>query len=500
MANYALITGTAVETIDLYSEVVRREGLEAVLVRDPEETRRIVSEKGRPKLVIADLEMNRDSGFKLLREVQSSIPDAERPIVVAAVSRELRTTAGDLMDALGITEVLPSDADARSIGATVHRVLTQDARPNTDLCPPPVPEGDVEQHHRVARAASTGLDDAPPDKALQDLVSHTAEAFSVPYAIVSVTLDDGHWFKSHAHLPSGPQEARNPTFDAAFCAYVVDAGHPVLVSDATMHPTFVSHPLVRGGIVACFAGAPIVTRDGDALGSVCILDAKPGAIPAACGDVLGRLAKRVANDIEQRDKSRASALEVIRLNEKLSQERERHQLSKGGLALFEAVLSQLDGGVLVIDREQRVAYANRAAGELLDLPAHRMMGMPRVELLRECAVLFEDPEAFLAKMSPVRIDLKTFTCDLEQERPVVRLVRWSVKPIELPDGLGQLFHLMELEQRAVRPVSGRYSVVPALASTRPAHPVTSRPPSARASNTRASAARATGTGRAKRKG
>src|SRR5262245_56178979 len=116
MANYALITGTASETIDLYRDVVRREGLEAVLVRDPEETRRIMSEKGRPKLVIADLEVARDAGFKLLREVQTSIPSSDRPFVLAAVSRELRTTAGDLMDSLGITEVLPNDADARSIG------------------------------------------------------------------------------------------------------------------------------------------------------------------------------------------------------------------------------------------------------------------------------------------------------------------------------------------------------------------------------------------------
>jgi PAS domain-containing protein len=498
MANYALITGSAVETIDLYSDVVRREGLEAVLVRDPEETRRIMSERGKPKLVIADLEMNRDAGFKLLREVQSSMTDAERPVVVAAVSRELRTTAGDLMEALGITEVLPNDADARSIGATVHRVLTQDARPNTDLCPPPLPEGETD--HRVARAASTGLNDTPPDKALQDLVSHTAEAFGVPYAIVSLTVDEGHWFKTHAHFPNGSAEARNPAFDASFCGYIVEAGHPVFVSDATTHPTFAANPLVRGGIVACFAGAPLVTRDGDALGSLCILDVKPGAIPPACVDVLGRLAKRVADDIDLRAKSRASALEVIRLNEKLAQERERHQLSKGGLALFEAVLSQLDEGVVVIDRDQRVVYANRAAGDLLDLPAHRMMGMPREELLRDCAGLFEDSEAFLAKMAPARMGLKAFTCDLEQERPIVRLVRWSTKPIELPDGMGQLFSLIELEQRSVRPVSGRYTVVPALASTRPSRPVTACPPAARASNTRATGTRATGTVRAKRKG
>src|SRR4029434_8324712 len=102
-------------------------------------------ERGRPKLVIADLELARDAGFKLLREVQTSIPRSDRPFVLAAVSRELRTTAGDLMDSLGITEVLPSDADARSISIAVHRALTQDVRPVTDPCPPPSPEDDSEQ-------------------------------------------------------------------------------------------------------------------------------------------------------------------------------------------------------------------------------------------------------------------------------------------------------------------------------------------------------------------
>src|SRR5262249_53367338 len=160
---------------------------------------------------------------------------------------------------------------------------------------------------------------------------------------------------------------------------------------------------------------------------------------------------------------------------------------------------QLDGGVVVVDRDQRVAYANRAAGELLDLPAHRMMGMPSEELLRECASLFEDAEAFLAKMAPARMGLKAFAYDLEQERPIARVLRWSGKPIELPDGMGQIFHLTELEQGAIRALSGRYPVVPALASTRPSRPVTARPPAARASNTRATSTRAAGTARAKRK-
>jgi PAS domain-containing protein len=469
---YALIAGNALETIDLYSDIVRREGLEAVLVHHPDDTRRIVSEKGKPRLVIADLEVARDNGFKLLREVQSSMPGSDRPIVVASVSRELRTTAGDLMEALGITEVLPSDADAQAVGVTVRRALTQDPRPMTDLCPPPGADDEPEQT-RIARAAATGLDDnSPPDKAIEDLAAQTAEAFGVPYVLVSLTLDEGHWFKSHTRSSDAPLDSRKTPFDASFCSYVVESGQPVLVSDATMHPSFATHPLVRSGVVGTFAGAPLVTRDGDVLGSVCILDTKAGSIAPARVDVLARLAKRVANELELRSKARSSALEVIRLNEKLAEERERHQLSKTALAQFEAVLSQVDEGIVVVDHDRRVVYANRAASELLDMPAHLAVTMKRDEFLLECAPLFEDKDEFLRKMSDELGILKTFTCDVEQERPVSRLVRWSVKPVELPHGAGQRFALSAIDPPSARAVSGRYSVVPPIASTRPVRAAT----------------------------
>jgi PAS domain-containing protein len=473
MANYALITGTALETIDLYSDVVRSEGIEAVLVSDPEETRRIVSEKGKPRLVIADLEMARDSGFKLLREVQGLFPAGDRPTVLAAVSRELRTTAGDLMDALGITEVLPIDANARSLCATLRRVLVQDTRPGTEPCQPPVAVDEADPT-RLARVASTELDDSPSDKALDTLVAQTSEAFTVPFAIASLTLDDGHWFKSHVNPANGATEARNLSFDASFCSYIAEAGHPVFVADAAVHPKFAANPLVRKGIVGTFAGAPLVTRDGDAVGAICILDKKRGSISTAKADLLARLARRVAEDIERRSKARASALEVIRLTEKIAQDRDKHRQSRAQLAQLEAVFAQLDGGIIVIDREQRVVFVNRAAGELLDVSAHRMTGISRDELLRECSTIAEDPEGFLTKISPIRIGLKAFTCEIELERPVQRFIRWSVKPIELPEGMGQLVTVAEVESPVARAVSGRYSVVPPLASTRPSRAASAR--------------------------
>lgn len=468
MANYALIAGNVLETLELYSDVVRREGLEPVLVEDPDDIGAIVSLRGRPKLVLADLEATHDSGFRLLRAVQTAIPAGERPLVVASVSHELRTTAGDLMDALGISEVLPKDADARSVGVVVRRALMQDPPSPTDKCPPPSVEEDPERN-RLARVVATVIEDSPPDKALQDLVAQTAEAFGAPVALVSLTLDDGHWFKSHASSSGELSDARSFAFDASFCRYVVETGHPVLVADAKVHPTFAANPLVRSGLVATFAGAPLVTSEGDVLGALCILDTKASAITPARVDVLARFARRVAEEFELRSKARSSALEVIRLNEKLSLEREGHALSKTALAQFEAALSQLDTGVIIVDHEHRIAYANAAMAELLDMTAVRMIGSPRDEVLREGASLYDDAEPFLAKLSSTRTGLKAFSCELEQGRSLSRRVRWSVKPVELPDGIGQIITLVELERNASQS-SGRYSVVPPLVSvpTRPA--------------------------------
>jgi PAS domain-containing protein len=274
-------------------------------------------------------------------------------------------------------------------------------------------------------------------------------------------------------------ETRSASFDGTFCRYVVESGQPVLVSEASVHPTFAAHPLVRSGIIASFAGAPLVTRDGDVLGALCILDSRAGAIGAARVDVLARLAKRVADELEVRSKARSSALEVIRLNEKLALERDRHLLSKTGLAQLEAILSQLDEGLIVVDREHRIVYANRAAGDFLDVQAHRITGVVRDDVLRDAAALFDDHDGFLAKMSAMRTGFKAFTCEFEQERPVQRIVRWSVKPIELPDGMGQIITIVESDHPQARAASGRYPVVPPLATTRPARAATARPAAGR---------------------
>jgi GAF domain-containing protein len=467
MADYALITGNAGEVTELYSQVVRREGLEAVVVSNSAEARRIVSTRGRPKLVLADLEMSRDASFTLLREVQSSIPTDDRPAILASVSRELSTTARDLTDALGIAEVLPHGADESMVGSAVRRALTRGPRSETVSCPPPgEDEGD---HLRRARLFALSLiDEGPSARVLKELLARTAEAFAVPLAVMSLTLDDTAWFEVYTPPGAELSQMQRGLLDESFCSYVLESGQPVVVQNASAHPAFASNPLVRNGTIASAAGVPLTTPDGDVLGSLYIFDPRPAVIEPSWMDMLSRLAERVAAELDLRSKARSSALEVIRFTEKLAQERESHQVSRKALSHLENMLAQLDGGVMVMNQAREVVYANPAAAKLLNCTVGRLEGISRDQLVRTCAKVVVEGEYLGDKIAPLPGGLPS-SYEIELKKPVHRLLRWSCKAIELEDGRGILATVVEIELSQRGRNSGRYPtapVVPASPRTR----------------------------------
>jgi GAF domain-containing protein len=467
MADYALITGNAGEVTELYSQVVRREGLEAVVVSNSAEARRIVSTRGRPKLVLADLEMSRDASFTLLREVQSSIPTDDRPAILASVSRELSTTARDLTDALGIAEVLPHGADESMVGSAVRRALTRGPRSETVSCPPPgEDEGD---HLRRARLFALSLiDEGPSARVLKELLARTAEAFAVPLAVMSLTLDDTAWFEVYTPPGAELSQMQRGLLDESFCSYVLESGQPVVVQNASAHPAFASNPLVRNGTIASAAGVPLTTPDGDVLGSLYIFDPRPAVIEPSWMDMLSRLAERVAAELDLRSKARSSALEVIRFTEKLAQERESHQISRKALSHLENMLAQLDGGVMVMNQAREVVYANPAAARFLNCTVGRLEGISHDQLVRTCAKVAVESELLGDKIAPLPGGLPS-SYEIELKKPVHRLLRWSCKAIELEDGRGILATVVEIELSQRGRNSGRYPtapVVPASPRTR----------------------------------
>ncbi|CAO3411429.1 GAF domain-containing protein [Azospirillum largimobile] len=149
---------------------------------------------------------------------------------------------------------------------------------------------------RLQALRNTGLLDSAPDPAFDDLVSWACDHFHVPIALVSLLDADRQWFKARRGL--AVQETPR---DHAFCRFTIRQNLPMVVEDAETDPRFRDNPLVLGPPhIRFYAGAPIVNRNGLALGSVCLIDTKPRRFGMVDRMVLAQLTVTVLVAIERR--------------------------------------------------------------------------------------------------------------------------------------------------------------------------------------------------------
>lgn len=126
----------------------------------------------------------------------------------------------------------------------------------------------VRDPRRLAAVAAAELHGHLDDRALSAVVSTLRLACRVPMAVVNVVS---------ANLQTYPVEVGvgapcNSVPDGlSFCAEVVDTGRELCVPDALSHPVYCQNPMVIDGVIAAYAGVPLVDN-GFVLGSVSIFD------------------------------------------------------------------------------------------------------------------------------------------------------------------------------------------------------------------------------------
>ncbi|MCI8212430.1 diguanylate cyclase [Pseudomonas sp. S25] len=133
-----------------------------------------------------------------------------------------------------------------------------------------------------------------------DRICRLASAyFNVPTVLVSLVEKDRQWFAGRV----GFQNSQTP-INQSFCAHTIKQDGVMQVVDACVDPRFMDNELVtvEGGI-RFYAGAPLVTRDGHAIGSLCLIDKFPHQLSHAETLVLQDLAEMVISQIEHRQQT-----------------------------------------------------------------------------------------------------------------------------------------------------------------------------------------------------
>lgn len=172
---------------------------------------------------------------------------------------------------------------------------------------------------RLAALRAADILDTPPEPEFDDTARLAAQICGTPVALVTLVDEHRQWFKAH-HGFAGTETPR----DLSFCAHALL--HPtelLVVPDTTADARFADNELVRAGPqVRFYAGMPLVTGEGHALGTLCVLDRTCHDLSPMQRDALRALARQVQTLLELRRHARLLREEVEQRT-RIAAERER---------------------------------------------------------------------------------------------------------------------------------------------------------------------------------
>lgn len=156
---------------------------------------------------------------------------------------------------------------------------------------------------RVEALRSYAVLDSPPEAAFDAVVRLAANVCETPVALISLVDEARQWFKARL----GWDRAEVPR-EIAFCAHAIEGDELCLVPDARADRRFFQNPLVIGEpYIRFYAGMPLITSDGFALGTLCVIDHEPRpALSSRQSKCLALLAKEVVTQLELRRALRQS--------------------------------------------------------------------------------------------------------------------------------------------------------------------------------------------------
>src|SRR5229473_3949425 len=145
--------------------------------------------------------------------------------------------------------------------------------------------------------------DTIPEEVFDDLTELAARICEAPIALITLVDEDRQWFKSKVGI-SVSETSR----DISFCGHAIAQRELFIVPDATKDKRFANNPLVTSDPkIRFYAGAPLITPDGYALGTLCIIDKVPRELRPDQKNALGILARHVVSQLELRRRSRELA-------------------------------------------------------------------------------------------------------------------------------------------------------------------------------------------------
>ncbi len=176
-------------------------------------------------------------------------------------------------------------------------------------------EKPVNEPERLAALARYEILDTEFEQNFDELTKLASYICGTPIALISLIEADRQWFKSRVGL-----EVEETEREVAFCPHaILQPDQLMMVPDALQDQRFAGNPLVQDSPnIRFYAGAPLVTAEGYALGTLCVLDSTPRTLTETQQEALQALSRQVMAQLELRRnliQLNQNNLELTRLNQ-----------------------------------------------------------------------------------------------------------------------------------------------------------------------------------------
>jgi PAS domain S-box-containing protein len=204
--------------------------------------------------------------------------------------------------------------------------------------------------------------DTKQEQEFDDIAQLASQICGAPIALISLIDENRQWFKSNIGLT-----VTETSRDSAFCAHGILQREVFVIEDALADKRFADNPLVTGtSQIRFYAGAPLLTADGHALGMLCVNDKVPRELSADQKSALQALSRQVVALLELR-----SSLAQIRRQDKT-------------LQLLSSAVIQSKEAIVITDAEidlpgPTIVFVNPAFTKMSGFTAEEAIGKtPRI--------------------------------------------------------------------------------------------------------------------------
>ncbi|MHC5008500.1 MAG: PP2C family protein-serine/threonine phosphatase [Planctomycetota bacterium] len=178
---------------------------------------------------------------------------------------------------------------------------------------PPIP---VDDQQRVADLDRLDMLLTEPEAAFDQIVNELARIFSVPGVMMSFTDRDTQYYKAAIGLPEEFAATREEPRELSVCSFVIGENRMMVIEDLLSDDRFRDNPIVLSSGARFYAGTPLRSDEGRAIGTLCLVDVEPRTI----GPQESELLRLVAEGVMAQVKLQIASRQLLKRTQQIEQD------------------------------------------------------------------------------------------------------------------------------------------------------------------------------------